>query len=244
MRITVSASPEELGREASCHVADKLRMTLKDKGEARLLLSTGASQFFTLASLLDQGIEWERVEIFHLDEYIGLPQEHPASFRKYLNDRFVGKIRCRKFHGIDTERPAAELIPYLTREVRKGIIDVGLIGIGENGHIAFNDPPADFDTRDAFKIVELDMRCRQQQVREGWFKSMDDVPSRAVSMTVWQIMQCSIIISAVPFKVKAEAVARTLSNPLTNLVPATMLKQHSDFNLFLDRDSASGLISF
>jgi glucosamine-6-phosphate deaminase len=243
MKITISNTPSDLGKEASELAACRIREAIRERGEARLTLSTGASQFDTLASLLLKDIEWDRTEIFHLDEYIGIPVIHNASFRKYLNDRFLSKITCRKFHGINTESNIEEIINVLSREMNIKPVDVGLIGIGENAHIAFNDPPADFDTRESFRIVTLDTRCRQQQVDEGWFGNIEEVPDKAVSMTVWQIMQCRTIISAVPYKVKAEAVSRTLRNHADNMIPATILKQHSDFNLFLDKDSASEIIT-
>lgn len=243
MRITISNTPLDLGNEVSRLASLKLREAISLKGEARLLMSTGASQFDTLAALLQEKINWEKTEIFHLDEYIGLPADHKANFRKYLNERFIGRIGCKKFYSIDTEKDALKLIADLTHEIRKNPVDVGLIGIGENAHIAFNDPPADFDTRESFKIVELDKRCRMQQVGEGWFNELNEVPLKAITMTVWQIMQCKTVISAVPYRAKAEAIAKTLRNPLTRMVPATVLKQHADFNLFLDKDSASEIIS-
>jgi glucosamine-6-phosphate deaminase len=242
MKITICNTPSELGKEASGLTAARLTDAISARGEARLILSTGVSQFETLDSLLKEDIEWERIEIFHLDEYIGLPVDHKASFRKYLNDRFIKQIDCRKFHSINTEEDSRNLIERLTSEIKEEPVDVGLIGIGENAHIAFNDPPADFETRDSFRIVTLDERCRLQQVGEGWFMDLKDVPVKAISMTAWQIMQCATIISAVPFRIKAEAVTRTLAGNVDKMIPATILKSHKDFNLFLDRDSASGII--
>ena len=244
MKITISKTPALLGIEAAKLAASSLNRAIFERGEARLVLSTGASQFETLEALLKEDVDWERTEIFHLDEYMELPVTHKASFRKYLNDRITSRIRCKRFHSIDTEEKRDKLLERLTMEIRKNRVDLGLIGIGENAHIAFNDPPADFKTRDAFQIVTLDQRCRLQQVREGWFESVDDVPSNAVSMTVWQIMQCQTIISAVPHRVKAEAVNKTLTNPVDKMIPATILKQHNDFNLFLDTESSSGIITF
>ena len=244
MIITISQNASELGAAAARLAGARLREAIGLSGEARLVLSTGRSQFETLKALLKEDVDWPKTEIFHLDEYIGLPVTHKASFRKYLKDRFVDLIECRKFHRLDTEGDIATLIAGLTAEIRKKPVDVGLIGIGENGHIAFNDPPADFATREAFIVVTLDERCKRQQVGEGWFNSVDEVPEKAVSMTVWQIMQCRTIVSAVPHRVKAEAVYKTLTSGLSNMVPATMLKQHPDFNLFLDPNSASRVVSF
>jgi glucosamine-6-phosphate deaminase len=244
MKITVSKNALELGAAAARFAGTRLREAIARNGEARLVLSTGSSQFDTLEALLKEEIDWRKIAIFHLDEYIGLPVTHNASFRRYLIDRFLNFIECREFHSVDTEGSVGQAMAGLTEEIRKKLVDVGLIGIGENGHIAFNDPPADFKSREAFIVVTLDEPCRQQQVGEGWFKSVDDVPEKAVSMTVWQIMQCKTIVSCVPHLVKAEAIYKTLTSPLSNMVPATMLKQHGDFNLFIDYNSASKVMTF
>jgi glucosamine-6-phosphate deaminase len=242
MVIDISKDASELGFKAAKFAAVKLNEAINLTGEARLVVSTGSSQFETFQALLKEKVDWERVEVFHLDEYIGLPVTHNASFRKYLNERFISHIRSKKFHSVDVEGDIENKIRLLTTEIRKKPVDLGLIGIGVNGHIAFNDPPADFDNREAYIIVNLDDQCRLQQVNEGWFKSMEDVPSRAVSMTPWQIMQCKTIVSCVPHKVKALSVRNTLINKLTNMVPATLLKQHHDFHLYLDINSASEII--
>ena len=242
MIINISVNALELGSNAARFAAQQLDEAIKQYGEARLVVSTGSSQFETLQSLINENVEWDKIEVFHLDEYIGLPVTHVASFRKYLNERFISRIKIKKFHSVDVEGDIDNKIKSLTDEIRKKPVDLGLIGIGVNGHIAFNDPPADFNTREAYIVVNLDEECRMQQVNEGWFKSIDDVPMQAVSMTPWQIMQCRTIISCVPHKVKAVAVKNTLINSLTEIVPATMLKQHSDFHLFLDNNSASEII--
>jgi len=244
MIISISRDASELGIQAAHFVALKLNEAIRRNGEARLIVSTGSSQFETFEALLKEKLEWERVEVFHLDEYIGLPATHPASFRKYLYERFISYIKVKKFHSVDIDGDINQIIRILTAEIRKKPVDVGLIGIGVNGHIAFNDPPADFDTREAYIIVNLDEQCKLQQVNEGWFKSVEEVPSSAISMTPWQIMQCNTIISSVPHKVKAISVRNTLINKLTNIVPATILKQHHDFHLYLDLNSASDIIPF
>jgi glucosamine-6-phosphate deaminase len=243
MNISISNNPEELGVAAARLVAVKLNEAIIERGEASLILSTGSSQFETLNALLREKVEWDKTDIFHLDEYIGLPVTHKASFRKYLRERFIDHISCRRFFGIDTEGDLAELISSLTAEISRKKVDVGLIGIGENAHIAFNDPPADFDAREAYIIVKLDERCKLQQAGEGWFKTPRDVPDTAISMTVDRIMQCRSIVSAVPHLIKAEAVGVTLKNKVTNRIPATVLKRHPDFNLFLDQNSASGFMT-
>jgi glucosamine-6-phosphate deaminase len=239
MVISVSKTPGLLGIQAAKLASRKLNDSIIANGNARLVLATGSSQFETLESLLKQDISWEKIEIFHLDEYIGLPLGHKASFRKYLYDRFISHIKCKRFYSIDTEEDIPILIERLSAEITKAEVDVGMIGIGENGHIAFNDPPADFDTNEPYIVVRLDERCRQQQVGEDWFSRLAEVPEKAVSMSVKQILKCKTIISAVPHKVKSEAVRKTLTTKPSNLVPATILKQHPDFNLFLDYNSAS-----
>jgi glucosamine-6-phosphate deaminase len=242
MIINISNDATELGNRAAHFTAQKLKEAIHKNGEARMIVSTGASQFETFQALLKEEIEWKKIEVFHLDEYIGLPVTNAASFRKYLNDRFISYVKIKKFHSVDVENDIIGKIRELTLEIRKKPVDVGLIGIGVNGHVAFNDPPADFNTREAYIIVTLDEQCRLQQVNEGWFSSIDKVPAQAVSMTPWQIMQCNTIISCVPHKVKAVSVRNTLINKLTEIVPATILKQHHDFNLYLDINSASEII--
>jgi glucosamine-6-phosphate deaminase len=168
---------------------------------------------------------------------------HVASFRKYLQERFVDKVGTLKaVHFVDGTR---EGIAALTEEIRRAPIDIGLIGIGENAHIAFNDPPADFNTKEAYIIVNLNETCKRQQMGEGWFATIDDVPKQAVSMTPYQIMQCETIVSCVPYKVKAEAVKNTLfAKEVTSEIPATLLKTHPNFVLYIDEDSASGIKSW
>jgi glucosamine-6-phosphate deaminase len=242
MIINISDNAFDLGLKAAGFVSRKINESLSLKGEARLVVSTGSSQFETFQSLLNENIDWSCVEVFHLDEYIGLPLTHKASFRKYLLDRFISNVKVKRFYSVDPEGDIDKNIKVLTQKLREKTVDIGLIGIGVNGHIAFNDPPADFDSREAYFIVNLDNECRLQQVNEGWFNSLNDVPLQAISMTPWQIMQCKTIVSCVPHKVKAVCVKNTLINSLTEIVPATILKQHDDFNLFLDVNSASAII--
>ncbi len=234
MKIIISQTAEDLGRRAAADAARVIRDAIRENGKARIVLSTGSSQFETLKYLVQEDIDWKQVEMFHLDEYVDLPITHPASFRKYLKERFADLTGVGRAHYVDG---TAEGIEALTRELRAAPIDLGLIGIGRNAHIAFNDPPADFDTQDAYLVVTLDRTCRNQQVAEGWFASIEDVPRQAVSMSVWQIMQCKAIISAVPHAEKAWAVAQTLGSELTNQVPATMLKTHENYHLYVDSAS-------
>ena len=236
MIMHISPDAKTLGAAAAKEVATALRAAIARDGEARIVLSTGESQFTMFEALVTQDVEWDKVTMFHLDEYVGISDEHPASFRKYLRERFIEKVGLKNYHFVDGD-PAS--IPALTEKLREKPIHLGLIGIGRNGHIAFNDPPADFDTDEAYIVVTLDTACRMQQVAEGWYPTIDDVPAQAISMTCSQIMACEKIISVVPYIEKADAVAATLANPVTNLVPATLMKTHADFALYCDADSAS-----
>jgi|SRR5690554_1082602 len=239
MEIKVLKNPEELGKEAAKYSADILRKAIDEQGRARLVLSTGASQFDTLKALVKMKVDWSKVEMFHLDEYVGLPETHPASFRKYLKERFINLVHPGKVFFVNGEGEIQQNIDQLTRAIREAPVDLALVGIGENAHIAFNDPPADFETIEAYIVIDLAERCKQQQVGEGWFKTLKEVPKQAISMTIYQIMQSRVIVSAVPYQVKAEAIKLTLENEVTNTIPATILKQHPNTILFLDQDSAS-----
>ena len=244
MKIVLCEDDKILGHKIAGHIRRLINRTLKEKNHARMFVSTGASQFTTFEELIASDIDWSKVELFHLDEYINMSDTHPASFIKYLKERFIDKLKVKfkKIHFVDTTSGVENIIAKLNEELSREIIDVGVVGIGENGHIAFNDPPADFDCGDAYKIVTLDEACRKQQLGEGWFKTFDDVPKEAISMTPKQILKCTHIISAVPYKVKAKAVYDTLTaKEITNMVPATILRTHSDWTLYIDKDSASML---
>ena len=241
INISVSDTAAENGRKAAVKVAELINEAIKEKDHARIILSTGASQFEMFENLVKQDVDWSKVEMFHLDEYVGLPETHIASFRKYLKERFVNIVHPGAAHFVG-EGDVKRNIEELTRELRKDIVDVGLIGIGENGHIAFNDPPADFDAKEAYRVVNLDHKCRMQQVGEGWFATEDDVPRQAISMLPKQIMACKAIVSVVPHKVKAKAVYDTITQSVNNMVPATLLKTHPEWYLFIDDDAASMLI--
>ena len=240
INISVSSTAAENGRKAAVKAAELINAAIKEKGHARIILSTGASQFEMFENLVKQDVDWSKVEMFHLDEYVGLPETHIASFRKYLKERFVNIVHPGAAHFVG-EGDVEKNIEELTRELRKDVVDVGLIGIGENGHIAFNDPPADFDATEAYRVVNLDHKCRMQQVGEGWFATEDDVPKQAISMLPKQIMACKAIVSVVPHKVKAKAVYDTITQRVNNMVPATLLKTHPEWYLFIDDDAASML---
>ena len=239
MNIQIAKNPKELGRAAAERTALLLREAIKEKGHARLLLSTGASQFQTISHLVKEKLDWSRVEMFHLDEYIGLSEKHKASFRGYLKKRFTTKLKLKAVHFVSGEGDVKAKMAALGREFSKSPIDVGLIGIGENSHIAFNDPPADFTVKKPFIIVNLDKRCKQQQVNEGWFETLAEVPSKAITMTPWAIMKCRHLISSVPHKAKATAIFNTLTKKLDPSIPATLLKTHPDWHLNLDLNSAA-----
>lgn len=246
MDIQVFENREVAGAAAASAGAQRIRDAIGRKGEAVIILATGASQFEMMSELVRApDIDWSRVECFHLDEYIGLPLAHKASFRGYLKDRFVDKLPdLRAFHFIDGEvaDPKAEA-RRLDELIAERAVDVAFIGIGENGHLAFNDPPADFDTEKPFLIVTLDDACRQQQFGEGWFPTVEDVPAQAISMSIRRILDSETLVVTVPGAVKADAVRNTVEGELTNLVPASILRTHGDCALFLDPDSASLLKS-
>ena len=240
MEIRICKTPAELGKSAAKYVAEELRRIIAEKGCARIALSTGASQFDTISSLIQEDVDWRCVEMFHLDEYVNLPKSHKASFRKYLKERFTSHVNLKKAHFVDG---TPEGIATLSEEILRAPIDIGLIGIGENAHIAFNDPPADFEVEDPYIIVNLNDTCKNQQVGEGWFACADDIPKQAVSMSVKQILRCKKIVSCVPYAVKSKAVKETLTNEKTNLIPATILKEHPSFILYVDQDSAAAILA-
>ncbi|MBQ3222650.1 MAG: 6-phosphogluconolactonase [Clostridia bacterium] len=236
MKMHILPDAKAMGAAAAKEIANILRETIAREGEARIVVSTGESQFTMFEALVQEELDWKKVVMFHLDEYVGISDTHPASFRKYLKERFIEKAGIEQYHFVDAD-PAC--IPALTALLREKPIHLGLIGIGRNGHIAFNDPPADFETDAAYIVVTLDRACRMQQVAEGWYPDIDSVPAQAISMSCGQIMACEKIISVVPYAEKADAVAATLVSPVTNAVPATLLKTHADFTLYCDADSAA-----
>ena len=240
MKLFVLENKEELGREAARLIAQRINEAVGRQGYARIVLSTGASQFETLDALTREKVDWSKVTMFHLDEYVGLPITHIASFRKYLTERVVDFVHPREAVFVSGEGDVRANIAALTRRLTELPIDVGVIGIGENAHIAFNDPPADFDTRESYIVVDLDENCKRQQVGEGWFSTVDEVPKQAISMTPYRIMQCRCIVAPVPKAVKARAIAAVLgSEAVDPMIPGTLLKTHPDISLFTDRDSIS-----
>lgn len=244
MKIVVEKNAELLGLAAARNAAAILQAAIQTNGCARIVLSTGASQFEFLSAFIKQDVDWSKVEMFHLDEYVGLPETHIASFRKYLKERFVSQVPLKAAYFVNGEGDVENNISQLSQELLKAPVDLGLIGIGENGHIAFNDPPADLEDASCYKVVHLNDRCKQQQVNEGWFATLDDVPECAISMTVQQILKCRHIISVVPNERKAEAVKNTLAQSPNAMVPATQLKTHPNWSLYIDSGAASQIILY
>ena len=236
------ATTKQETSEAAAHVASrKLRAAIDANGHASFIVATGASQFDFLAALTaNKTIDWNNTTMFHLDEYIGIPETHPASFRKYLRERLVDIVQPGTVHFLDGEagEPQAEC-DRLNRIISQHQIDVAFVGIGENGHLAFNDPPADFETEAPYILVELDEACRLQQVGEGWFTGLDEVPTQAISMSICQIMKAQTIICTVPDERKAAAVRNCLHGEITPMHPASILQTHPDCTVFLDAGSAS-----
>jgi glucosamine-6-phosphate deaminase len=242
MKIQISDTKQALGVKAAADGAELIRQAIAARGAANIIVATGASQFEMLANLIKaDGIAWPRITAFHLDEYIGMPITHPASFRQYLWKRFISQLPLplKEFHYINGEGDVAAECERLNGIIGRHPIDVAFVGIGENAHLAFNDPPADFKTDKPYVVVDLDEACRSQQFGEGWFKTMDDVPRRAVSMSCGQIMKSAAVIAAVPDSRKAAAVQKVVEGPVTPDVPSSLLQRHSRATIYLDRDSAS-----
>jgi glucosamine-6-phosphate deaminase len=242
MQIKTYIDRVTMSRAAAWRAAALIRAAIEARGRARIIAATGASQFDFLAALTAaEGIDWSAVELFHLDEYVGLSESHPASFRKYLRERLIDKAGIRAYHFLDAETDPRAVAARVGAELARSPIDVAFVGIGENGHLAFNDPPADFATEDPYIVVTLDDACRRQQVGEGWFASVEDVPSQALSMSVRQILKSAAIVCVVPDARKAAAVRGTLEAPITPDVPASILRQHPNVTVFLDREAAGEL---
>jgi len=267
METFIYKTKAQMGAAAAAAAAEIIKQAIKIKKQANIILATGTSQFETLKNLVAAphqlsagertkfaleclpanrfnwcgGIDWQKVIMFHLDEYIGLPADHPASFRRFLKERFVDKVpglAAVHFVNGDAKDPQQEC-RRVSAIIARHPIDVALLGIGENGHLAFNDPPADFVTFQPYIIVQLDERCRRQQLGEGWFDTLEQVPRRAISMSIRQIMKSACLIVSVPEKRKAEAVKNALEGPVTPMCPASILQQHKNCKVFMDEQAAS-----
>jgi glucosamine-6-phosphate deaminase len=242
MQVKAYLDRATMSRAAAQHAVRALRDGIDRSGIVRMIAATGTSQLEFLEALTtERGIEWGRVEMFHLDEYVGISIDHPASFRRYLLDRLIVRTGIVRYHLLDGEREPARVADEVGRELITAPVDVAFIGIGENGHLAFNDPPADFETERPYLVVTLDERCRRQQVGEGWFASVRDVPPQAITMSVGQILKSREIICIVPDARKSAAVAAAVEGEITPMTPASILRTHPNTTLYLDRDSAAGL---
>ncbi len=242
MNIVISETKQETGSKAAALGAAVIREVLSNRDSANIIVATGASQFEMLDALVrEPDIDWSRLTIFHLDEYVGMPESHPASFRKYLRERFINRLPVAPaaFHAIDAEFDPEIECKRLNALLGPLDVAVAFVGIGENGHLAFNDPPADFGTTEPYIVVDLDTECRLQQLGEGWFPSLEDVPTEAISMSIQQILVSEVIICTVPDLRKAKAVQGTVEGPMTPKVPASSMQNHPKTTLFLDKPSAS-----
>ncbi len=243
MQVVICDTKMDLGRQAARQGAKLIRAAIAERGAANIIVATGASQFEMLHDLVaSKGIDWTKVTGFHLDEYIGMTMAHGASFRRYLHDRFVSKVLLNEFHYLNGECDPASECRRVGKILAAHPIDVAFVGIGENGHLAFNDPPADFKTTKPYLIVNLDEACRRQQLGEGWFKTLADVPTQAISMSINQIMKSAAIVCTVPDQRKAVAVRDCLQGEVSNLHPASILQKHADVHMFLDVHSGSLLM--
>jgi len=240
MRVSVFPDRLSLAGAASREAAARIRDAIAARGRARIIAATGTSQLAFLDQLTREGdLDWRAVEMFHLDEYVGLPAEHPASFRKYLRERLIQPAGIEHVHLIDGSADPHEVCEALGRELAAQPVDVAFVGIGENGHLAFNDPPADFDTEQPYLVVGLDEACRRQQVGEGWFATIDEVPERAITMSIRQILKSRAIVAVVPEGRKAAAVRMCLEGPVSPMAPASILRTHQETTLYLDAESAA-----
>jgi len=244
MRLRILEERKSLGKAAAEQAAAAMRRAIRENGKARIIGASAASQFEFLEDLTaTPGIDWKRVELFHLDEYIGLPMTHPASFCKFLQERLIGKTGITNYHLLNGEEDPAEVIRRTNAAIGAAPIDVAFVGIGENGHLAFNDPPADFETEVPYIIVNLDEACRRQQVGEGWFADLEAVPKRAISMSVKQVLKAKEILAVVPGPKKAAAIRLCFDGPICPIAPSSILRTHGNATVYLDRESAALLSS-
>jgi glucosamine-6-phosphate deaminase len=240
IKVKIFPTKEEMGAAAAQEAARLLQAAIETKGKAVFVAATGASQFDFLTALTRiPSIEWAKTEMFHLDEYIGIPESHPASFRRYLRERLIDRVHPGQVYLIEGDAPDPEReCERLSQLISEREVDVAFVGIGENGHLAFNDPPADFETDRPYIIVELAETARRQQVREGWFTRLKEVPTKAISMSIRQIMKAKSIICTVPEARKARAVKAALEGEISPEIPASILRKHKDARIFLDREAA------
>jgi len=238
--VRVFEDKHSLSQAAAEQASAAVRRAILDRGCARIIVATGASQLDFLDALTNaKNINWQRVEMFHLDEYVGLPITHPASFRNYLLERLIDKVGITRYHLLDGNGDPAEVVRHVGESLRSAPVDIAFAGIGENGHLAFNDPPADFQTEESYLVVTLDEACRRQQVGEAWFADISEVPRQAISMSVRQILKSKEIIAVVPDSRKAQAVKLCFEREISPMAPASILRTHPAATLYLDKESAS-----
>jgi glucosamine-6-phosphate deaminase len=244
MVLKVFPDKKSLGQAAATQAAEAIRRALRERGHARVVAATALSQAEFLDALVrEPDIAWARVEVFHLDEYIGLPITHPASFRKMLLEELVQRTGIKEYHLLDGDADPAEVVARVGKALASAPVDVEFLGIGENGHIAFNDPPADFETEAPYLVVTLDEACRRQQVGEAWFADITQVPKQAISMGVTQILKAREILAVVPDTRKAQAVKACFEGEISPMAPASALRNHSNATVYLDKNSAALLSS-
>jgi glucosamine-6-phosphate deaminase len=243
MTIKVFSSKAALAEAAANHAAATIRDAISHRGQARIIAATGASQFDFLEALTKTpDIDWGKVEMFHLDEYVGMSDQAPASFCRYLRERLIDKVGLKNYHLLDGLEAPATVIERVTAEIRKAPIDIAFAGVGENGHLAFNDPPADFNTEAAYMVVNLDEDCRKQQLGEGWFPTLADVPRQALSMTIKQLMKSEQILCIAPDARKAKAIKACFNGEVSPMAPASILQRHPDATVYLDKESSALLL--
>lgn len=240
MILQVFETTNALAKAAALQAATVIRRAIAQQGNARILAACAASQLQFLEELTSTpGINWNSVELFHLDEYLGLPMTHPASFCRFLQDRLIAKTGITKYHLLNGEEPPAEVIRRASEHISAAPIDVAFVGIGENGHLAFNDPPADFDTEAPYILVNLDEACRRQQVGEGWFPDLNAIPKKAISISIRQLLKAKEILVIVPGPKKAPAVKACFDGPISPMAPASVLRTHPNATIYLDTESAA-----
>lgn len=240
MLVKVFDDKVSLGKAAAAQASAAIRFANANHGHARVVAASAASQFEFLEALTaTPGIDWQHVELFHLDEYIGLPMTHPASFCKFLQEHLIAKTGITKYHLLDGSLDPAETIRCTGKALSSAPIDIAFLGIGENGHVAFNDPPADFAIEDPYIIVTLDQACRRQQVGEGWFESLEAVPKQAISMSVRQVLKAKEILAVVPDARKAPAIKACFDGPISPMAPSSILRTHANATIYLDRQSSA-----
>jgi glucosamine-6-phosphate deaminase len=240
MNLKVFKDKVTLGKAAAEQAARAIRSAIRDRGQARIIAATAASQLEFLDALTrNPGIDWQSVEVFHLDEYVGLPIDHPGSFRKMLLEQLINKTGIKRYHLLDGDANPTEVTRRVGKALLAGQVDIAFVGVGENGHLAFNDPPADFETEEPYLIVTLDEACRRQQVGEAWFADISQVPTHAISMSVRQILKSREILAVVPDTRKAQAVRDCFEGEISPMAPASALRNHPNTTIYLDHNSAA-----